>query len=392
MTAAVLLVASPPSQGAPRLAIDLRSGRTLEVDSLIGTAADGFEVRDGARTERITSAELLAVRGGPAVAPELLRVELVGGDTLYGAVAGGDENGDFVELLSPVLGKRRVAIDRLQAVVQPGVHPGDQLVPEGVDEVLFLPTARGFDLVAGTLYRFGPEGVQFQPEGRDQPLWYRPDKISSLRLRGGFPPETAAQVTLLTRTADRLGASLQRCTAEGVELALEDGEAVLLRWLDVACLVFGQDVAHLSDLAPTEVVERGFAGGPVLGWRRDRSVVGGELVAKQRSYGRGLGGHGLCRLTFVAPAGAAKFRAAVAFDDSAGALPIQPHAVARVSRNGELLFEAPDLRPGQAPRAVGPLEVAPGDKITLEVDFGEGRDLGDRVDWLLPMFLLRRGP
>ncbi len=391
LAAGLLAAVSLPGQAPQRLALDLRSGRSLEVDGLVGSPEAGFTVRIGGRTERVAADELLAIRGGAAAAPPLMRVELVGGDRLFGAISGGDEDGDFLELLSPVLGKQRVAVDRLAAAVRPGVHPGDQVVPDGVDEVLFVPTARGFDLVAGTLYRFGSEGVQFQPEGRDAPAWYAADKISALRLRGGFAREGASPCTLLTRTADRLGVSLVRCTADGVEVALEDGVVVAVRWLDVACLVFDGGVTHLSALQPLEVVERGYAGGPVLGWQRDRCAAGGELVAQRRAYGRGLGVHGLCRLTFEAPPTAARFRAAVAFDDSAAALPIQPHAVARVRRNGELTFEAVDLRPGQAPRAVGPFDVEPGDKIVLEVDFGEGRDLGDRVDWLLPMFLQKRG-
>jgi hypothetical protein len=33
------------------------------------------------------------------------------------------------------------------------------------------------------------------------------------------------------------------------------------------------------------------------------------------------------------------------------------------------------------------LKVRSGQQLALEVDFGAGRDLGDRVDWLSPVFL-----
>jgi hypothetical protein len=36
---------------------------------------------------------------------------------------------------------------------------------------------------------------------------------------------------------------------------------------------------------------------------------------------------------------------------------------------------------------VGPIRVQPGQVVSLEVEFGQGRDLGDRVDWLLCAFL-----
>lgn len=380
-----------PSQRPQQLELDLRSGRKLLAEKVLGSPEEGWRAVVAGRTQKVAHKDLIAIRLGPAAAPELLRVELVGGERLYGAIAGGDENGDSLELLSPVLGKRTVPIDRLQAVVQPGVHPGDQVVPDGVDEALFVPTPRGYDLVAGTLFRFGPQGVQFQTEGREDAAWYAPRKFSSLRIRGGLERDERASCTLLTRSADRIGVRLRRCSEDGMEVTFETGESATVRWLDVACVVFGQGVTHLSDLEPKEVVERGYGGEPVLRWRRDLSVVGSELMAQRRAYGRGLGVHSKSRLTYVVPAGATHFRTSVALDDSVATLPLRAHAVARVLRNDKQVFEIDDLRPGQPTRDAGLHVVEAGDTISLEVDFGEGRDLGDRVDWLLPLFLMRSG-
>lgn len=389
---AALAAAAPLcAQSGPQLELDLRSGRRVLAEQLLGSPAGGYEARAGGQVTRIAHKDLLAIRLGPARAPELLRVELVGGERLYGAIAGGDQNGDALELLSPVLGERSVPIDRLQALVQPGVHLGDQVVPDGVDEALFVPTRRGYDLVAGTLFRFGARGVQFQAEGREQAQWYGARAFSSVQLRGGLDREEPAACTLWTRSADRVGVALGRCTEAGVEVTFETGAATTVRWLDVACVVFDHGVTHLSSLEPEEVVERGYSGAPVLRWQRDRSVVGDELIAQGRAYGRGLGVHSMSRLTYVVPAGATHFRARVAFDDSAAALPLRARAAARVLRDGRQVFEAPDLEPGQPPRDVGLQVVEPGEKITLEVDYGDGRDLGDRVDWLLPVFLMRSG-
>ena len=391
LLAAALTGGRAVAQTTAGLEIDLRSGRKLVAQKLIGDRDGGYRATVDGRAEVIAPRDLVAVRRGPARAPELLRIELVGGERLFGALVGGDANGDELQVLSPVLGKQSVPVDRLAAVVQPGVHPGDQLVPDGVDEALFVPTRRGFDLVAGTLFRFGEQGLQFQADGREEAVWYAPRKFSSLRLRGGVEREQAFGCTLLTRSADRLGVRLERCTEEGVEVTLESGDRAVVRWLDVGCLVFEADLLHLSDLQPSEVVERGFDGEAVLRWRRDRSVAGGELLARGRAYGRGLGVHSWSRLSYVVPEGATHFRAGVAMDDSVGALPLRARAAAKVLRNGEPVFEVEDLAVGQPVRDVGLHPVSPGDTITLEVDFGVGRDLGDRVDWLLPVFLTRRG-
>ena len=64
-------------------------------------------------------------------------------------------------------------------------------------------------------------------------------------------------------------------------------------------------------------------------------------------------------------------------------------AEVRVLHNNKVLLEQRQLTSGQQPQDTGLHAVEPGDSITLEVDFGNGRDLGDRIDWLLPMFLLR---
>lgn len=372
-----------------RLELDLRSGKQLIASSLSGSPQAGFEAMVGERTERILARDLLSVRATAAHAPDLLRVELVGGDVVHGAIAGGDEDGDVLELLSPVLGKIALPIDRLAAVVQHGVHPGDQILPDDVDEGIYLLTGRGYDLVAGTLHRFGSSGISFQASGAAGPVWFSPRKFSSLRLRGGESRAAFAPMMLLTRTADRLGVTMKSCSEQGLDVVIDGGTTVHVRWADVACLSFEKDVTHLSAMKPSQVVESGFEGEVVYAWRRDRNVVGGELLAFGRAYGRGLGVHSRSRLSFQVPVGATHFRTRVALDDSVAELPIKAHAEVRVLLGNKLLFESSDLKLGQAPLDAGLHPVKAGDTITLEVDFGTGRDMGDRVNWLLPMFLMR---
>jgi hypothetical protein len=74
-------------------------------------------------------------------------------------------------------------------------------------------------------------------------------------------------------------------------------------------------------------------------------------------------------------------------DDSALALPVRGTVDVRVVAGTATLFEAKELAAGTSPRATGLLPVKPGQLLTLEVDYGKGRDLGDRVDWLMPVFL-----
>ncbi|MFK7740139.1 MAG: NPCBM/NEW2 domain-containing protein [Planctomycetota bacterium] len=385
---------------AERLELELRGGEVLLARSLTGTV-DGGEgllakvdagAGGGGGPRRISMDDLLAVRSGVVRPVPLLRVELVGGGLLHGAISGGDVNGDTLELQTPVFGRTDVMIDRLSVVAQPGVHPADQRLPEGVDEGVFVATGRGYDLVAGTLHRFGAQGVHFQPDGQEEPVWYAARKFSSLRLRGGLPAEQAGGCLLVSRLGDRVDVELVACRSDGVDVQLESGAVASVRWADVACLVFTPKVVHLSSIEPSDASERGIDGPVVHPWRRDRAVVGGtELQAHARAYGRGIGMHSFSRLRFVAPAGATHFRSRVALDDTASALPFRAAAEVRVLRDDEVVYEAKQLEAGAEPRDVGLHEVQPGQEITLEVDFGPGRELGDRVDWLLPVFLLGSG-
>jgi hypothetical protein len=386
---AVGLMAVAVAAQEVRLELDLRSGKQLVASSLSGSPETGFAAKVGSRSERVLANDLLSVRVTGARAPKLLRVELVGGDVVHGAIAGGDKDGDFLELLSPILGKIALPIDRLAALVQHGVHASDQILPKDVDEGIYLRTGHGYDLVAGTLHRFGSRGISFQPSAAAGPVWFSPRKFSSLRLRGGEDREALAPMTLLTRAADRLGVTLKACSEQGLDVVIDSGSTVHLRWADVACLSFEKDVMHLSAMKPSQVVESGFEGDVVHAWRRDHSVVGGELLAHGRAYGRGLGVHSRSRLSFEVPAGATHFRTRVALDDSVAELPIKAHVEVRVLLGNKLLFESSDLKFGQVPLDAGLHAVKAGATITLEVDFGRGRDLGDRINWLLPMFLMR---
>lgn len=376
--------------GAGHLEIDLRDGETLRAQRLVGTPEDGYRATVGSKEVRVAAGDLVAVRGGTVRTVPLLRLQLVGGDLLHGAISGGDSIGDTLELQSPVFGRVELPIDRLAAIAQPGVDDADQRLPEGVDEAVFVSTGSGYDLIAGVLHRFGPQGVLFQPEAADEPQWYPARRFSSVRLRGGLDRDQEPSCLLVSRTRDRVGVDVVRFDVEGALLRLENGDEQALRWADVACLVFAPDVVHLSSLVPAEVEESGCDGPVVYPYRVDRCCADDlELQAHGFAYGRGIGAHSRSRLTFVVPEGATHFRSRVAIDDSVASLPLRPSAVVRVLRDGEVVFEEAQLRPGEAPKDVGLHAVEPGQKITLEADFGAGRDLGDRIDWLLPMFLTR---
>jgi len=390
LAAATVLLAAAAAQ-QPTVELVLRNGVALVAQSLRGDAKAGFAAGVDGKAVAIPPGELLLVRGVATAPPPLPSAWLQGGDVLRGAITGGDDGGNRVDVQSPVFGAVAITVDRLAALAAPAIaEPLRLRLPDGVDEALFVRAKVGFDLLAGALHQFGAPGVRFQPDGVDAPRWFAVDDIAALRLRAAEPRADAPAATLWTRVGDRLGVTLAHCDADGLQLQLEGGIAARLRWTDLGALALHGGCAHLSDLAPLVVRESGFDGDVVHPFRRDANALGGPLVAGGRAVGKGLGVHSKCRLAYIAPAGAVSFWTRVGFDDSVALLGLEPRVDVRVLVADKVVFERKDFALGQTPADTGVLPVRVGELVTLEVDHGKGRDLGDRIDWIAPMFLLGR--
>ena len=384
MHALVAQAAADPAS----LVVALTDGRLLEADTIEGDGQKGFVVRHGGGQTQVAGTEVLAVHGSAVLEAGLPTAWLAGGDVLRGSLVGGDRDGERLELQSPVLDKVQIPVDRLLALTATGgPRPEALQLPDGVDEALFSRARLGFDRIVGAVHEFGPRGVRFLPDGEKEPRWFPLADLVGLRIADPQPRAEPSSAELWTRTGDRLGVDVRRATAERLECTLEGGREVQLRWRDVACLCFRGVATFVSDLEPSGVSETGFDGEVLYPWQRDRAVRGGALVAGGRTYGKGLGVHSHSRLTYTVPAGAATFWSRVAVDDTAAALVVRADADVRVLVDGKVVFAKKGLGPGGVPLDTGAIAVKPGQALVLEVDFGKGRELGDRVAWLLPVFL-----
>jgi hypothetical protein len=387
LVALAAVLAPVLAQQSPGTQVALRDGTVVEAVGLRGDREAGLELDlVGGGSRRVDVAAVLSIHAAPVVIPALPVAELAGGDVFRGAVVGGDVGGNTLELQSPVLGRLVLAVDRLAALAcRPGLAAAT--LPTGVDEALFVRAAVGCDVVAGTLHQFGELGVRFQPEAAATPRWYALGDFETLRFGAATAPAAVPPDLLLTRTGDRLAVRAVRWRDGQLVVALEPGAEVTLRLADVGCLVLGGGVVFASDLAPVAAEESGCDGELLRPWQRDHSAEGGPLLVAGRAHGKGLGVHSRSKLTFQVPPGCDRFWVRVGLDDSVSELPFEPEAEARVVVAGAVRFRAAALRGGQAPADSGLLPVTPGELVVLEADFGRGRDLGDRVDWLSPVFL-----
>lgn len=354
--------------------------------------------------------EILALHGRSPKVSAPVAVYLAGGDELKGELRGGDDDGENFVLQSGALGSATVAVDRLQTLVfrvrAPAAILRDFAIPKDAPyhEALFGRARRGFDVFDGDIERFTPQGVEFVRTGRLRPRLFLYKVLTGISLREAAVAESPGDWLLVTSNGDRLRVSLTRITEAAMSFATEFG-AVTLPHAQVSALtkLTGHRV-FLSDLQPVRVEEIGsdasVAAPPLFTFRRDRTVSGGTLskrrspadgylVVDGRTYAKGLGVHSRCILTFRVPAKAAFFHAKVAIDDEVKALGVKGDVDVLVRAGGKVLFHAEGLSRGQPPRTLGRLQVVPGSLLSLEVDFGKGMFLGDRVDWLSAVFLLQ---
>lgn len=375
---------------APRPACELwlRDGRAIAADRLEGGSSGEWVATVGATKERVGADQVLAVLGARTEPTALPRAVLAGGDVVTGLLLGGDDNGDELWLQSPVLGRMRLSVDRLECfVVERGLDPAQLELPVGAQEALFFPAKLGFDRQAGTLHRFGSDGIRFQGEGAKEPQWVPVRALKGLRIQGAAAPEGPRLAELCTRAGDRVGLTTYRFEGSSMRASVEGAADIVLPLADLACLLrLDADVVHWSRLEPSTLVESAVEGDALWPLRRDCAATGSALVAGGRTVARGLGVHSRSRVACAAPNGSGQFLVWVAFDDEALRLPVRGavEVVVQVGKREPIRFA---LAAGEAPRKVGPVPVAPGEEVSLEVDFGKGRDLGDRVDWLLPVFL-----
>lgn len=110
----------------------------------------------------------------------------------------------------------------------------------------------------------------------------------------------------------------------------------------------------------------------------DRNVLGTQLRAGGRLWAKGVGMHSTSRLTFALDKPYRRFDALLAIDDHTAG---RGSVTCRVFVDGEQRFASETIRGGAKPVPVS-VDLSGGKLLSLIVDYGDGGDTLDRVDWL----------
>jgi hypothetical protein len=360
---------------------DAAKPETIRLDEVVAIKLDGASEMPPATRPATETQPGVAAETQPASRPaDAVRwhVTLLGGDRLTGSI---DRLTKTAITLATGATEKPVEVP-LQDVKEIWASGSSRKDAAGIkfddaleDVALVKNEGRVVD-VRGTLIGWDDAGVSFRYNGEVR-------QIDPARLVG---------LVLVTREftpADRLEQSFLFTSGDiitGDWIALKDGLATLKTpWNAELVVPLGElrgiaikngRLLYVSDMTPIKAEETPYFD-RLLTYRVDQALDGGPLIVDGTTYEKGIAVHSRCVLEYALGGKYEKFRARVGFQQPGGRL---GRVAVRVLADGKPLFEDADLRGDQKAAEVD-VNVAGAKRLTLEVDYGQGQDVGDRVAW-----------
>ena len=369
-------------QAQPTVSVQSIDGMVYRADAASIAAPGPLSCRDKDGSEsNIAWEDVDVVRFESQPAPQTAAawvVSLHSGDRLYGEIIGGDPKN--LQLKHVILGKLDVALadtSRVQRVAATG--PTEPVA--GNEDLLQLTNG---DLLRGAVAGCASSGVTFFDGKKDRE--FRWADIAGMQLAVLARPRSAGLRWIVTLTdGTSLVATALQSKDGSISVATGFGGKVIAPIGQLVSIEpIGGRRAWLSMMEPVE-----YKATPYFdirwGFERDRNVLGGPLRAAGETYTRGVGLHSACRISYALDKRYRRFRAAIALDDTAGPL---GDADVRILLDGQLLEDLEHVRKKDAPRPVD-VDVTGGEVLTIEVGFGDGGDVQDRVNLLNPALIAK---
>ena len=325
-------------------------------------------------------------------------VELVieGVGRIYGEILGGDEDGEYIFFRNRFLGDLNVPINILKSVIlkeNTKNWRSEELLDmvQRDKEIILIPAKLGFDTITGFLYRFSKDYVFFAPEGEEEPSKFLIKNlgaiIRSVNLENKQKEEHKSLLFLLD--GSKLRCKILDFKNGTINALLPWKKKINIKFSYIINIDFEDDnYIFLSKMNPVEAKEISWFGEmePTLyTWKKDESCIGGPLKSGGMVWSRGIGCHAKSILKFNINKSWNKFMAYAAIDDSAKELPLSGNVDVRVEIDGKVVWQKNNIKAGDPPLVVGPIDIASCKTLTLVVDFGKNLHIGDRFNWLLPV-------
>ncbi|MEM9415221.1 MAG: NPCBM/NEW2 domain-containing protein [Planctomycetota bacterium] len=243
--------------------------------------------------------------------------------------------------------------------------------------------------VPGTLVGLDAEKLHFDYRGQVRRI--NRDRVIGLVLRSADRPRPAApgyHQTLHLKTGPVLAGTLISLDAQRITFALtgaaDDAEPITLPRADVFMIrnELGR-VLDMTAIQPTAVEEVPFFS-HVIPYRINTAFDGQVIrLFDDVEYPRGLAVHSRNRLHYRLNGDYTRFRAGVGLLKPGGRL---GNITARVIGDGKVLWEQANIN-ADAGKIDVDVDLTGVDRLILEVDFGEGQNVGDRAAWVNPQLI-----
>ncbi|MCG3125966.1 MAG: hypothetical protein CHACPFDD_00794 [Phycisphaerae bacterium] len=369
--------------GGPEVDLTLLDGRALS--GRLDAVSPQLRLVVGERVVELSWADLVSVapRGASEPAPTsggatngLMRFALADGSQFVGRVSG--SNGSDFRVSFGEGRECRLQLGGISSIVAEGASQAAldrrreaEREPSRVKDVVCVTKDAEVLVLRGAVRRVHEAGLTFAWNERNVELpWAR---LAAVLFAATAPRELTCRVVL--RDGQVFAGRAVSCDDESLTIASTVFENLPLAWRRVARIdVRSERLRLLSDLTPSAYEFEPFFD---VRWEYavDRSLSGRPIRLGGREFARGVALHSRARLTYALNGEFAQFAATVGIDD---AMAPRGRAAVRVLGDGQVLWESPDVRGGEAPRDVL-VSVARVAELTLEVDFGEDLDLSDHV-------------
>ena len=224
-------------------------------------------------------------------------------------------------------------------------------------------------------------------EFRGEPRQLSRDRIAGIVFKHAdrpAPPRPGFHQVLALRTGQQLAGRLTALDAQTLGFELLGGGQVTAPRDAVAFLRYEQGrVVDLTRIEPTAAEDIPYFD-TALPYQVNQAIGGGEIrLFNGPGFDRGLSVHARSRLHYRLDGQYSNFRATLGLLEPGGRM---GNITARVLGDGKVLWEQAGITAATDPITLD-VDLAGVDRLVLEVDFGEGQNVGDRAAWCNPQLI-----
>ncbi len=189
---------------------------------------------------------------------------------------------------------------------------------------------------------------------------------------------------------NRIDAKSGSVICEHFSLSLSDKLDGRILWHFVCGLrpATSKNVMFLSEVKPANYRYVPYLHGH-WGYQLNRSVVGTRIRSGSQQFDRGIGMHAKSSLSFALAQPAQRLDFELAIDPSAqrrGSVICRVFAL-KATDQWQTVYTSPVIRGGE-PALLGSADLTGARAVALAVDFADGGDVLDRVNWIMPRLIL----